>query len=289
MRMSTMTDRRSGINSSVAFKAPVRVATTAAISLSGFQVIDGVTLADGDTNLRVLVKDQANSWQNGIYDCKSGSWTRAVDFDGNTDWVNGTQVYVQFGNTNVARWYVSCTEPVVVDTTAVTWNRVIDTTPVVDNLSSTSTSSALSAKQGKVLNDALSAKLDAANVDNTLTSTSTSHALAAAQGKVLNEQQGINTQTASYQLVLTDAGKIIEMNVGTGNTLTIPPNSTAAFATGVRIDIVQIGAGQTTIAAGAGVTIRSGGSKLKITGQYSAASLYKRGTDEWVLAGDITT
>lgn len=98
----------------------------------------------------------------------------------------------------------------------------------------------------------------------------------------------INTQTASYQLVLADAGEVIEMNVATANNLTVPLNSSVPFPIGTSIDIVQYGAGQTTIVATGGVTIRSSGNKLKLTGQYSAATLYKRGTDEWVAMGDLS-
>jgi hypothetical protein len=97
-----------------------------------------------------------------------------------------------------------------------------------------------------------------------------------------------NTQTDSYTLVLTDAGKMITMNKATGNNLTVPPNGDVAFPINSRIDVIQYGAGQTTIVAGSGVTIRSSASKLKLTGQYSGASLWKKGTDEWILIGDIT-
>jgi hypothetical protein len=105
----------------------------------------------------------------------------------------------------------------------------------------------------------------------------------------IGNQAVANTQTDSYTLVLTDAGKIIVMNRATANTLTVPPNSSVAFGTNTRIDLLQYGAGQTTVAAGAGVTIYSSGSKLKLTGQYSGASLWKQGTNTWVLIGDITT
>jgi hypothetical protein len=98
----------------------------------------------------------------------------------------------------------------------------------------------------------------------------------------------INTQTASYTLVLGDADKIVEMNVSSANNLTVPPNSSVAFATGAKIDLIQYGSGQTTVVAGSGVTIRSKGAALKILGQYSGATLYKRGTDEWVLIGDLS-
>ena len=97
-----------------------------------------------------------------------------------------------------------------------------------------------------------------------------------------------NVQTSSYTLVLADAGTIIEMNVGTANTVTVPLNSSVAFPVGTVISIFQVGAGQTSVAAAGGVTIDSPSSKLKLTGQFSSAALRKRGTDEWVLAGDIS-
>ena len=98
-----------------------------------------------------------------------------------------------------------------------------------------------------------------------------------------------NGQTGtSYTLALTDVAYIVEMNNASANTLTVPPNSSVAFPTGTQIIVLQTGAGQTTIAAGSGVTINSSGSKLKLTGQWSAATLIKRATNTWVLVGDIT-
>ena len=98
-----------------------------------------------------------------------------------------------------------------------------------------------------------------------------------------------NRQTASYTLVLADADKLVEMNVATANNLTVPLNSSVAFAIGTKIDVAQYGAGQTTVVATSGVTVRSAGGALKIVGQYSAATLVKIGTDEWYLIGNITT
>jgi hypothetical protein len=98
-----------------------------------------------------------------------------------------------------------------------------------------------------------------------------------------------NSQTGtSYTLALADAGKLITLNNAAAITLTIPTNTAVAFPVGTRIDLVQYGAGQVTV-GGSGVTIRSSGSKLKLAGQYSGATLWKRGTNEWVLIGDIAT
>jgi hypothetical protein len=96
-----------------------------------------------------------------------------------------------------------------------------------------------------------------------------------------------NRQTASYTLVLADADKLVEMNVGSANNLTIPLNSSVAFSTGTQILLAQYGAGQTTIVATSGVTVRSNGGKLKLNVQYSGATLIKIAENEWYLFGDI--
>lgn len=98
-----------------------------------------------------------------------------------------------------------------------------------------------------------------------------------------------NRQTASYTLVLSDADKLVEMNVGSANNLTVPLNSSVAYSIGTQILISQYGAGQTTVVATGGVTIRSSGGKLKLNAQYSGATLIKIGTDEWYLFGDIAS
>jgi hypothetical protein len=97
-----------------------------------------------------------------------------------------------------------------------------------------------------------------------------------------------NAQTGTtYTLVLSDVAKVISLTNAASITLTIPTNATVAFPTGTQILLYQGGAGQVTV-GGAGVTIRSQGSKLKLTGQYSVAGLLKVGTDEWVLFGNTT-
>lgn len=99
----------------------------------------------------------------------------------------------------------------------------------------------------------------------------------------------INAQTASYTLVLGDAQKLIDMNVGSANNLTVPPNASVAFATGTRIAVRQKGAGQTTLVPDTGVTINSQGSALKLAGQYAMCLLVKVATNEWNVEGNLTT
>jgi hypothetical protein len=126
------------------------------------------------------------------------------------------------------------------------------------------------------------------NVDNTSdankpVSTAQQTALDAKTNKLVVA----NRQTASYTLVLSDADKLVEMNVASANNLTVPLNSSVAYPTGTQILLAQYGAGQTTVVATSGVTIRSNGAKLKLNAQYSGATLVKIAENEWYLFGDI--
>ena len=96
-----------------------------------------------------------------------------------------------------------------------------------------------------------------------------------------------NAQTASYTLVLADKNKVVEMGVGSANNLTVPLNSSVAYPVGSQINILQTGAGQTTIVATGGVTINATPG-LKMRAQWSYATLIKRATNTWVLVGDIS-
>jgi hypothetical protein len=96
-----------------------------------------------------------------------------------------------------------------------------------------------------------------------------------------------NAQAASYTLVLADRNKLVEIGVGTANTLTVPPNSSADFPTGTHITVIQTGAGQCTVTAGAGVTINATPG-LKLRAQWSGATLIKRAANTWVLIGDLS-
>lgn len=95
------------------------------------------------------------------------------------------------------------------------------------------------------------------------------------------------TQAASYSLDIADAGEIILMNVATANNLTIPLNSSMPFAIGTTIDIIQYGAGQTTIVATGGVTVNATPG-LKLRARYSSCSLIKINTNEWIVIGDLS-
>lgn len=102
---SIIVDRLDGLSSSVAIKGPCRVATTANITLSGTQTIDGVLVAVGD---RVLVKNQTTTSENGIYYVDTGAWRRTKDFARSNDIVVGTQIFITSGTLySQSGWLVS--------------------------------------------------------------------------------------------------------------------------------------------------------------------------------------
>ena len=102
-------------------KGSVRVATTANITLSGTQTIDGVSLSEGD---RVLVKDQSTGSENGIYVVASGAWSRAADANSDADVTAGLFTFVSEGSSYAdTGWVLSTNDTITLDTTALTFTQ----------------------------------------------------------------------------------------------------------------------------------------------------------------------
>jgi hypothetical protein len=97
----------------------------------------------------------------------------------------------------------------------------------------------------------------------------------------------ITQQSSAYTLALTDAGDIVEMTNATDVNVTVPPEASVNFPVGTQIVVARNGAGKIQFVAGAGVTLRSDASKQFISTQYSAATLVKRGADEWYIFGNL--
>lgn len=98
-----------------------------------------------------------------------------------------------------------------------------------------------------------------------------------------------NAQTGTtYTLVVADLGKLVTLSNASGITLTVPPS---VFATGNIINIQAIGAGQVTLAQGAGVTITSTGASAsapKLRVQYSAATIICTASNTFTVVGDLS-
>lgn len=114
---SATSDRRRGLTGDKGMKAPVDLATTASITLAGEQSIDGVLTASS----RVLVKNQADTTQNGMYDSSSGAWTRSIDANGNQDLVKGTLVAVTGGSQSGQIFQCAAANPVTIGSSPITF------------------------------------------------------------------------------------------------------------------------------------------------------------------------
>lgn len=125
---TTSTDRLAGLSTSVAVKAPCRVAATSNITLSGEQTISSVAVVEGD---RVLVTAQTTATENGIYVADAGAWARAKDFDGARDVVSGTLVLVGPG-VGARFWQVTNTGTITIGTTSITLSQIDPSTLSVD-------------------------------------------------------------------------------------------------------------------------------------------------------------
>jgi hypothetical protein len=100
-------------------------------------------------------------------------------------------------------------------------------------------------------------------------------------------------ETASYTAVLANNGQVVTMDNASANTFSIPTNASVAFPIGTQINVLQIGAGQTTIQAvtsGTTTVLSTGGTAAapKLRVRYSAATCLKAGTDLWYVFGDIS-
>jgi len=115
---SPSVDRRFGLNSSTAIKAPCRVAATANLTLSGLQTVDGVSLSAGD---RVLVAGQTNSIQNGIYVADTGAWQRDTDFNDSRDVSKGTIGVIMEGSYQDQFWMITTSGTIRPGTTAISF------------------------------------------------------------------------------------------------------------------------------------------------------------------------
>jgi hypothetical protein len=101
-------------------KASCIAATTANITLSGTQTIDGISVIAAD---RVLVKDQTLSQNNGIYLCAAGAWTRTTDAD-TWDELTSAFTFIETGTVNAdTGWVCTANAGGTLGTTALPWSQ----------------------------------------------------------------------------------------------------------------------------------------------------------------------
>lgn len=102
------------------------------------------------------------------------------------------------------------------------------------------------------------------------------------------QAQAVNAQTGTtYTLVAGDAGKLVTLSNASAITMSVPQDSAATIAIGTYVDLYQLGAGQVTVAAGTGATLRVGGLTAKARAQYSRLTVQKVSANSWSLMGDL--
>lgn len=106
------------------------------------------------------------------------------------------------------------------------------------------------------------------------------------EARELDEQVSVVTITDGRALLLTDAGKMIEVNSADDEVITVPTHAAVALPVNSVVEIARYGAGSVTISASSGVTLLCPHEGRSIP-RYARASLIKRSTTEWYLAGDL--
>lgn len=222
-------------------KDSVKVATTANITLSGTQTIDGVAVSADE---RVLVKNQSTGSENGIYDCKSGSWARSSDFDANSEVTSGAFVFVEQGTASADAGYVLTTDgTITVGTTALSFTQFSGAGQITagDGLqkSGNTLSADLKSNGGLVIESAeLALKLDATSITGTLAisdggtgATSASAARTALGVAIGSDVQAFDQGLADIAGLATTDGGII---VGDGSNFVLETGATARTSLGAQ-------------------------------------------------------
>lgn len=135
-----------GVAQGLDVKNSVRAASTANLTLSGAQTIDGVSVIAGD---RVLVKDQSTGADNGIYVAAAGAWARATDADTDAEVNAGLFVFVEEGTANGdTGWVLTTDNPITLGTTALTFTQFTGAGTITAGAGMTKTGSTLDVVSG---------------------------------------------------------------------------------------------------------------------------------------------
>lgn len=293
-------------------RARVRAATTANITigtgLNNGSTLDGVTLVTGDL---VLVKDQSTPAQNGVY-VVGASPARFSEFDTYNEHP-GSLISVAEGSTNAdTLWLCTSNAGGTLDSTAIAFAKMVIAGELLasNNLSDLGNAATARTNLGVAIGtnvQAFAANLAAlaalslvadelpyANGTGTLALASFTSAARTfiALSTLLAQQQLLATQSinaqvgTSYTPVASDVTKLITLNNASAIALTLPQDSDLSWNVGDWFELIQLGAGQVTAAAGTGATLKDTPT-AKARAQNSRLFVQKIAANTWHLAGDL--
>lgn len=229
------------IQNALSWKNAVLVATTANITLSGEQTIDGVTTSTS----RVLVKNQTSAADNGLYTSASGAWTRTTDMNLWTE-VPGAAVIAQSGTVNADTAWVCTSQPGgTIGTTAITFVQFgAVTTYTADGVTLQLIGNQFSIKNGGVSDAQVSAT---AAIARSKLASGTAFAF------VTNNSSGVmqDTSVTANRAVVTDSNGLPSASATTATEI--------GFVSGVTSSIqTQLNAKQSTTLTNAHILVGNG-------------------------------
>jgi len=241
----------------------VKAATTANITLSGEQTIDGVALSVGD---RVLVKNQTTQSTNGIYIVATSSWARSTNADSWAELVSAAVIVEQGTENGDTAWLCTVDEGGTLGTTPITWTYFPGAGSILGGAGLTRTGNTLDVNVDnqsiEIASDNLQVKLDTAGAITK----------SASGVKVNLDTQSMQISTNQLGAKLNTAGAVQKdasgLKVGVDNsTIQITTNKLNVKDGGITSDKLAVGAVDLTTTKVTGVLpIAKGG-----TGANSAA------------------
>lgn len=217
---------RSGLD----VKQSVRAATTADITLSGTQTIDGVVLTAGD---RVLVKNQATGSENGIYTVAAGAWARATDADTDAEVNGGLFAFVEEGTANGdSGWVLTTDNPITLGTTSLAFAKFSSTGDISAGSGLTKTGNSLDVGAGV----GISVGPDAVSVDTAVVARKYTALLGNGAATTINVPHTLGNKYVTVQVFDAATDELF----GTDVTLVDANNAQVTFATAPANNSVRV-------------------------------------------------